>query len=153
MRLESADVEAAIDDTGQAALIGRGIRGTGVAGADGRAAGQECQGLSGPAVVAERRQAGVVAEDVAGAGRGVIRGVLDGRPQQVVAAIGRDAAVDVGPSTGGPVSGHDRVPELSVPPLLLIPPPEELAVLPESVVLLKLSVPPSFSIPPPEPVD
>ena len=92
--LEGADVDDAVDDAGEAALVGGDAGGNEgvVARVDGRAAGQQGHGLRRPAVIAQRCQqrverlgdgAGQVGADPAGA--------AVGRADQVVALRSEDA--------------------------------------------------------------
>ena len=98
-RLEGADVDSAVDDAGEPALVGGDAGGDEgvVARVDGRAAGQQGHGLGRAAVVAQRCQQGV---ERRGDGAGQVgadpAGAAVGLADQVVAP-GSEGSAGIGP--------------------------------------------------------
>ena len=110
LHLERPDVDPAVNDAGEAgaALVPRRRVG-GVAGADGRAAGEQGHRLGRPAVVLQRAELGVDrrgsrADQVGGASAATAGAVAD----QVV-ALTVQVSIDIGPGRGA-IPGDDRVP-------------------------------------------
>ena len=111
--LVGADVDRAVDDpdeSGAALIGGQGLTGGGIDGqgvaalVDGRAAGQECDGLGRPAVVGERAEPGVGDADL----------VAVDAVDQAAGAAGADQVVRAGAETTVPADVAGRGP-LPVP--------------------------------------
>ena len=110
LHFERTNIHRAVDDAGKPALIGDFTRGQQriISGVDRWAAWHEANGLSGPAVVFQRREQGVHVEQIGGLRQAAATGII---ADQVVPRVVRDGSVIVRAHVQGRVVGNDRVGE------------------------------------------